>query len=222
MSLGSFRTRAAVAALGAVALAAGAIAMNDVEEVEAADHLDPNFAAAMPLPAEDIADLYAYTKDDNAVFILTYAGLTTPGGDPTYDADVAYAFHIDSNFQYGDTSYDEDITIWARFGQNAKGDWGVQITGLPGEDGPLVHKVGETFTNEDGTIQVHTGVFDDPFFFDLGGFQDTIATGDLAFDKTDDIAGTNVNAIVIEMPVTFVNETSGTYGVWASSSTIGN
>ena len=106
MSLGSFRTRAAAATLGAFALAAGAFAMNDVEDVEAADHLDPSFAQASPLPAEDIADLYAYTKDDNAIFILTYAGLTAAGGDATYDRDVSYAIHIDSNFTHGDATYE--------------------------------------------------------------------------------------------------------------------
>ncbi len=194
------RKSASFAALCAAGLvAAGTAWFANEEAPQAADHTDPPAAFPAAGDAADIGDLYAW-HDANATtltVVLTFAGPLPPVADQTgtYDADVLYGIHIDNN--------DDDIAnhdIWVRFAQNDLGEWGLQATGLPGEAGPVE---GAVETELSGTsARIWAGLRDDPFFFDLEGFQDTLSTGALAFDPTrDSFAGANVTAIVLEVPV---------------------
>ena len=57
----------------------------------------------------------------------------------------------------------------------------------------------------DGLIRVFAGPREDPFFFDLVGFNRAVAAGNPSlFTGVDAFKGKNVNAIVIEFPVTMV------------------
>ena len=156
----------------------------------AADHAEAPGAAADP--AADIADFYAWhTSSGSLVTILTFAPLTPAGGSATYDADVLYSIHMDTD---KDGVSDADILV--RFGQNSAGDWGVQAE-IPGVDSAISGATGEVL--ESGGAKVYAGVVDDPFFFDLQGFQDTLTTGTVAFDSSrDSLAGVNVTAIALE------------------------
>ena len=177
--------------------------------LDAADHAEAPGTQADA--AADIADLYAWhTENDTIVYVLTYAGLTpsiADGGMATYDADVLYGIHNafpNEDGEFEDLESDADALI--RFGQNGAGDWGMQVTfrmaGFP--DVTVSGAVGEPISEEIATgvsITAWAGLVDDPFFFDLQGYTDTLATGALAFDPTrDSLAGTNVSAIVIEAP----------------------
>src|SRR5690606_10443539 len=61
-----------------------------------------------------------------------------------------------------------------------------------------------------GTVQA--GLFDDPFFFDLAGFQNGFA-----FTGADAFAGANVSGIVLEVPSSELNGVDSNIGVWARS-----
>lgn len=176
---------------------------------QAADHAEAPGASADP--AADIADFYAWVSNDRFVAAITFAGLGAAGQPATYDADVLYVVHVDND---GDNVSDLDILV--RFGQNGAGEWGVQAEGLPGLMDPLSGAVATTL--EDGDHRLFAGLRDDPFFFDLAGFQDTLMTGNVSFDSTrDSFAGTNVTAIVLEGPVTGFLAGGTGLNVWATT-----
>ncbi len=197
---------------------AGVLVAAAVGFVVAADHLDPSPRVGMPVGnSADIADVYAWntgtsTLTDNIVVALTFAG---PIG-PTFtgDRDVLYTIEIDNE----DEMFDPNLSIRARFAQNSAGQWGVQFTGIPGTDGPVVGPVGAII--DLGGASAYAGVREDPFFFDLTGFQNTLMTGTLSFDPTRDFfAGGNVSAIVVEIPLRALPG-DGPYQVWATTGRI--
>lgn len=180
------------------ACAVGALVIVQPTPAGAADHVEAPGSAADP--AADITDYYAWHKgtgvEQRLVLVVDFAGLNAPiaGQTGTYDRDVLYVFHIDKD---GDNQPDESIE--ARFGKNGAGQWGLRVSGLPG-GASLEGPVGTTLEG-DGGVKAWAGLRDDPFFFDLTGFQQTLATGTVAFDSSnDDFAGTNVTSIVIEIP----------------------
>ncbi|MEN0060830.1 MAG: DUF4331 family protein [Myxococcota bacterium] len=186
--------------LTTLALAASALA---------ADHAEAPGAAADA--AADIADFYAWADGGRLTTIITFAGLTPAGGAATYDADVLYTVHIDND---GDNVSDIDVLV--RFGQNGAGEWGVQAEGLPGAAGPLSGAVNTTLEAEG--YQLYAGLRDDPFFFDLAGYTDTLTTATLSFDSTrDSFAGTNVTALVLEGPVDGYLDGGTSLNVWATT-----
>jgi hypothetical protein len=104
-----------------------------------------------------------------------------------------------------------------RFGQDKdSGEWGVQVTGLPGGDSVASGPV-ETVFEAGGGLQVYAGLRDDPFFFDLQGYLDTLSTGTLSFTATDFFTGLNVTAIVLEIKASTVAEDSEEIQVWATT-----
>ena len=72
------------------------------------------------------------------------------------------------------------------------------------------HQVPEITTA--GDIKIFAGPREDPFFFDLVGFNRSIAAGANKFTGVDAFLGKNVNAIVVEFPVgtVFPNICTGT------------
>lgn len=208
--------RLALICAAGVAVAAGAMLAQDEKPVEAADHGDPT--RITQAAADDIADLYAWHSADGQTLtvVLTFGGPVAPAADQagTYDPNVLYGIHIDNT---SDQAANHDI--WVRFAQNDLGDWGIQVTSLPGESEALIGAVETEVAGASG--RVWAGLRDDPFFFDLTGFGTTLTTGDLAFDNTrDDFAGQNVTAIVLEMPVSAAIGAGNTLDIWATSSTL--
>lgn len=213
---------AGMAALGM--LGAGAWVWQS-HRADAADHNDPPsrvMAGGSPDRAADIADLFAWHEGTHTVFVLTYAGPNDPveGQTATFDPDVLYGIHIDND---GDQAADHDI--WVRFGQSASGNWGIQVEGIPGGDP----------TTQAGAVEIQNritgptdsfffvGLREDPFFFDLQGFQETVSTGALSFDATRDFfAGKNSSAIVIQLETAdLMAGADDTFDVWATTARIG-
>ncbi len=194
-------TRLLTTALAVVAIPAVALA---------ADHTDS--PAAEDDPAADISDFYVWhTADGRLVLVLNYAGLTAAGDPATYDAGMLYGFHIDRD---GDNASDHDI--WVKFGQNGADEWGVQVTGLPGDD--VVTGAVDTNLATTGGNDVFAGPREDPFFFDFQGFLDTLDTGTLMFDPTrDSFAGTNVTSIVIEIDAAMAADGADNLSIWATA-----
>ena len=180
----------------------------------AADHVEA--PATIKDPAADISDFYAWSRkeiDDTIVVAITFAGAGASADGGVYDPDVVYGIHIDN-----DDDGEVDHECFVRFGQDAEtGEWGVQVTGLPGGDTVAEGPVDTVFDAGNG-LEVFAGHREDPFFFDLQGYLDTLSTGTLAFDGTRDFfAGLNVTAIVVEISASTVSESSDTIQIWASS-----
>jgi len=186
-------------------LAAGLLSAGPAQ---AADHAEAPIASADP-PA-DIADFYAWNAGERFVFIVTFAGVGATTSAPVLDADVIYGIHVDRD---GDQA--ADANIWVRFGQNGAGDWGVQVTDVPGASGPISGAVGSVIESDD--VKLWAGHADDPFFFDLVGFQNTLATGTVSFTAADALAGLNVSAIVLEVDAAVIADGQPRVDLWTTT-----
>ena len=205
--------------LSGVAIAA-TLAAYSPNWATASDHHETDTIAMMDLPA-DIADTYAWHTGDRLTLVLTWDGYKLAGEPANWDDGVLYSFHIDTN-----DDNQPDFDIHARFGKKggATGEsggedmpeWGVQVEGIPGVAAPIIGAVNETHTDDASGAQVFAGLRDDPFFFDLEGFQDTLMTGTLSFDSTRDFAAfKNVHVLVVEFDHAALGATS--FGIWSST-----
>lgn len=210
-----------IAVLGALGLGLGIWTTS--RPADAADHNDPpsRVTGASADRAADIADVFAWHTDDGkTVIALTFAGPNEPAADQAgmFDRDVLYTIHIDT-----DDDREADHDIRARFGVSPSGNWGVQLEGVPGADGTQAGAV--EYVNRIAGSQgfFWAGLREDPFFFDLEGFRNTVSTGTLAFDNTRDFfAGKNSSAIVIELETADINAgADNTFSVWATTARIG-
>jgi hypothetical protein len=187
---------------------AAACALAPLTDVAAGDHAEA--PAVENDKAADIADIYAWHTDAGSlVMALTFGGYALAGDPPTYDPDVLYGFHIDTN-----ADNTADLNVWARFGEDAAGNWGIQVVDVPGATGPIEGEV-DTVIEAEG-IKVFAGLRDDPFFFDKEGYLMTLSTGTVSFDSSRDFALLqNATAIVVEVPL--ANVASGPFSVWATT-----
>src|SRR2546426_4814229 len=195
-------------------LLATAAALGITRSITASDHKDSALLAGDP--AADIADVYTFrspTNPANTVLAMTVSGFIPPSEASTtfFDPNVLYQWKIDSN---GDAV--EDLVIQAF----VTGTGGHQVMHFRGPAAPLVTgatsrviegpetatvRVSNTETpiiaSRDG-MTVFAGVRDDPFFFDLVQFKKIIGGQASSFRNPgiDTFAGTNVLAIVVELP----------------------
>lgn len=195
-----------------------------------ADHRDSMALTADP--AADIADVYTFrspTNPSNLVLVMTVSGLIPPSeaAIASFDRDVLYQFRIDNT---GDAV--EDLVIQAfptgsgdnqvmRFrGPDAPVSTGTQNTVVRSAETAQVRiSRGSTpITVSNDGITVFAGVRDDPFFFDLTQFQAILAGQASGFRNpgVDTFAGTNVLAIVIEVPISMLGGPN--LNVWGTTS----
>ncbi|NNE08711.1 MAG: DUF4331 family protein [Gemmatimonadetes bacterium] len=182
----------------------------------AADHMEAPGTQADP--AADIADVYAWHDAGRLVTAITFAGLRAPvaGQDGTYDEDVLYEVRIGRDGGTFPTTYEADVKIGIRFAQE-NGNWTVTASNVPGTTGDVTGAVGTVI--DDQNVQLYAGLRDDPFFFDLEGFNNTLATGTLMFDSTrDSVAGLNCTAIVLEMDLSSAAGGGSNLYIWATTS----
>lgn len=199
--------------------------------VRAADHRDSTVLTANP--ARDIADIYSFrspANSSNLVLVMTVSGLIPPAeaSSTFFDPDVLYQWKIDNT---GDAVEDLVVQAFAT-GTGAdqvihfRGPVAPEITGTTSRvpDGEEVVQVaistGATpVTASANGVTVFAGVRDDPFFFDLAQFNQIIAGNATAFNDpgTDTFAGTNVLALVFEVPIAQLG-TSSTLGIWGTTS----
>lgn len=195
--------RTALALVGVAGIATASVAAG--LSASAADHLDAPRASGNP--SLDINDVYVFQSPDNAantVLVMTvnpFAGILSP---TDFDERGAYRFLVDND---GDAK--EDVFIPISFeDRDNDGTQEMRVHGWGTEE------VGEAFGLRNGG-RAWAGLADDPFFFDLSGFQDG-----LDFTGDDTLAGANVSAIVLELPSDFL--TGGddpNIGVWATTAT---
>lgn len=176
--------------LHSLCVAAGVL-LAPVSDARAADHLDsPSVQSNHSL---DINDLYAFqstTNSNNIVLVMTVNPLAGVLSGTAFSSAGTYEFGIDNN---GDAMPDKTFTVY--FSAPKKGVQNILV--LRGNGSILASgKTEQTFSIAGGG-QMRAGVFDDPFFFDLNGFQDNFN-----FTGSDFFAGLNVSAIVLEIPRT--------------------
>lgn len=201
------RFRVVAHTMGAVAL--GALPLLATLS-QAADRVD--VPARGENTAASLTDLYAWRDGPKLVVAFGFAGLGEAGLPAVYDSAVLYTVHVDND---ADNVADHEVHV--RFGQNARGEWGVQVENLPGSPETVVGPVDTTIEAALG-LRVFAGLRDDPFFFDLLGFNDTVETGTLSFDDTrDSFAGYNVTAVVLEMSIDAVASGSDDLALWVTS-----
>src|SRR2546425_103074 len=222
------RSRGRVIAWGL--LLATAAALGVTRWIKASDHKDSALLAADH--AADIADLYTFrspVNPDNVVLAMTVSGFIPPSEASTtfFDPGVLYQWKIDNN---GDAV--EDLVIQAF----VTGTGGHQVMHFRGPaPTPQTGAMSRVIQGpETATVPVTTGetpiiasrhgmtgfagVRDDPFFFDLGQFKRIIAGQAASFRNPgiDSFAGTNVLAIVVELPSALLG--GPRLGVWGTTS----
>lgn len=184
----------------------------------AADHRDSPLAKAAP--RSDINDLYVFKGESTGGYtaVITVNPLTSPAdtGGLRLDPDTLYELKADTNGDaVADVSYKltaegtgavQDITLRRATGANAvtndvSGDIIMQGKSSAGSNVTVI-------TDSTGR-KLYVGPRDDPFFFDLAGFQ-----AGLKFTGADAFKGTNVTAIVFEVPSVPTQQ----LGFWATTS----
>jgi Domain of unknown function (DUF4331) len=204
-------------AIAAIGLTTGGIAF-------AADHID---SPAVTNQTTDITDVYVFRAQDpnNLVFVGNTQGLMSPAntGAARFDANTLIEFNIDNN-----NDNVEDLVIQAIlkdgkmifYGPAAPSEKGTRSKlegGVTAEVAVTAYGAGSptTATGANG-IKVFAGPRDDPFFFDLDQFKKVIAGTASSFNNpgTDTFAGTNVMSVIVEVPKSLLNATSGKVNVW--------
>ncbi|MBI3743209.1 MAG: DUF4331 domain-containing protein [Chloroflexi bacterium] len=226
------RKRYRIAGVLVAAMVASAVG---VPAAFAADHFDS--PSVDEDPAADITDVYAFRSSENPanlVVALDVNPFVLPGAVArNFSPDVNYSINVDTN---GDLKPDATVNI--TFSAPAPGKpQTFTITGLGAN--PITGQTtaptpGKTpnppQVTTAGPIKVFAGLRDDPFFFDLVGFQRFLSGPFLpaaglrpAGDKpVDTFAGFNVGSIVIELPITALtgaaDANTSTIKAWVATS----
>lgn len=204
------------AAMALVAVAAAGVGGGWwATSVHASDHDEAPLTKADA--SVDLTDLYVFDSGGGTTTIIAcWAGFNDsrpqPDDEALYDEDVLYSIHVDND---GDNVADHRIH-W-RFGRNDAGDVGIQWLGIPGADGEVVGPVETVFDAGDGA-RVWSGHADDPFFFDVQGYLETLATGTLMIrNDRDTLAGLNVTAAAIEIDTSLLQIGASPMQFWITS-----
>lgn len=190
----------------------------------------------VPLDEQQRAEM-AYGPQYDPSQPYPYAGGNFDEGAPNaYDPNVVYGIHFDSDSGFVSRQISRaEHTVYARFGYDReKRAWGLMLEGLPNEDGDweetVVVPVGREHRTASG-VRIQAGLYDDPFYFDLDAFFDSLEPyGDAAATMGyrtdhDTLAGRNSKNIIIEIPSRFVRKRSwappwnltNDLNVWATS-----
>jgi hypothetical protein len=207
--------------LALVAIVAGAATY-----LIAADHID---APAITGTGSDITDVYAFespANTDNIVFVVNVQGLLAPSATAaaSFDEEVMIEINIDNSATKDNM---EDLVIQAAFDNGKVTVYGPEVPTQKGvtstllKSSPVEAAISAYGANpvigESNGIKVFAGPRDDPFFFDLNQFKAIIAGTATSFNDpgTDAFAGTNVLALVVEVPKSMLGTES--INIWATS-----
>ncbi|HYM82115.1 MAG TPA: DUF4331 family protein [Candidatus Limnocylindria bacterium] len=197
---------------------------------QAADHNDaPGVATDAKL---DINDIYAFRSPANSANLVIAATvnpfLTSSPSGSLFSTIGRYQFHVDDD----DADLLDDVTVTFTFSDSAgTQQWRAEGLGVTAITGQVTRVGSAPIIYDAGGIKIFCGLRDDPFFFDLAGFQmfvaaphnlipgnglRTVAEG----TPVDRFVGLNIAAIVIELPITALgvpSPTSGTIKAWFST-----
>ncbi|MBD0332771.1 MAG: DUF4331 family protein [Chitinophagaceae bacterium] len=200
----------------------------------AADHIDAPAVTGSGNTSlgTDITDVYAFQSPaDNSkmVFVIGTQGLMSPSttASAKFPANTLYELNIDNT---GDNV--EDLVLQIVVQNDRVRVYGPAAVGSPGTTSTIntnapIAEVAVTQYNSApsvGTgsngVRIFAGPRDDPFFFDLARFKEIIAGTQTSFRNPgmDTFAGTNIMALVVEVPKSLLG-TASTINVWAESKT---
>ena len=170
----------------------------------AADHLDG--PALADDPAADINDLYVFVNPNDPGELILAATVM-----PLADADSRFSDVIDYQFRIQSSAGGNEQIIECRFRGKAV------ICNGPG-DVEAAGPVGRVNTGDDG-LRVFAGLRDDPFFFDLAAYLDTVATltPQFADPGSNFFSGLNTLAIVVGVDTSLLAGPGDLYRVWAAT-----
>ncbi len=153
-------------ALGAAALAVFFGARS--HSASAADHLDS--ATVTAEPTADLTDLFAWTNEDADKVNLVLNVSPNAGEDAAFPTSVQYVFHVASRAAYGDEDGSETKVICQFYNAENIECWAGDeyVTGNPSSEAGI--------TSESGKLRVFAGLRNDPFFFELAGFNLAVST----------------------------------------------
>lgn len=197
------------------------------QDVSAADHTDAPFVRGEPLT--DINDLYAFRafNSNNLTLVMTMNPfINQPSGD-LFDPKALYVFYVDSN---ADNIADFEITFTFS-GSNPQRFTVSGINAVPPFSGTVTRFGEAPKVLNFGGISAFCGPRDDPFFFDSVGFNNFTAQlylpdnglrrSSINGSPANRFAGTNVSAIVCDIPITFLtglqSPDAGTVRVWCKT-----
>jgi hypothetical protein len=187
----------------------------------AADHRDApliTFSSAV-----DINDVYMFrnpTDDTKLVMIMTThpLGLADFAASYPYQPDAVYRFNFSINTQAVPTAkIDLVFSAPSSTGQTLTAFFphGIKVTGRVTPANGTTGTPNEPIVNEGPQgIKIFAGPRDDPFFFDLVGFNRLLSGATPAFRPLDSFLGLNTNAIVVEFPISLVAGDSRTFSAW--------
>ncbi len=185
----------------------------------AADHFDPPVrvdpAVATPpdIPA-DLADLYLFHTPSTLVIAMDFAGPQAANNPAVYDRNVLYRILVSN----AGAKTDAEFTIEFQFGQDPANPnaSGIRITGIPGQTAPIIGPAETVLTQ--GGIKVMAGLFDDPFNFDVVGFNETRQTGVLSIrNDRNRFFGLNSTGVVIEIPLSSIQNGTNPITAWGTT-----
>jgi hypothetical protein len=212
--------------LKTLGLAFAAIVACAASYLIAADHFD---APAVSGKGSDITDVYAFQSPANAnnmVFVVNVQGLIAPAATAaaSFDEEVMIEINIDNSATKDNM---EDLVIQAAFDNGKVKVYGPEapiqkgLTSTLLKSMPVEANISAYGSNpvigESNGIKIFAGPLDDPFFFDLNQFKAIVGGTATSFNNpgTDAFAGTNVLALVVEVPKSMLG--SGSINIWATS-----
>jgi hypothetical protein len=152
-----------------------------VSSALAADHLDG--PAVKTDASTDITDLYTFMDGTSVAFVLNVNPLATLSAK--FSTTAQYVIHTTSTDKFIGGATPKPVDIIATFDATGKIQLWVgtseYVTGDPTQPDGL--------SSFDGKVLVFANVRDDPFFFNLDGFQAAQATVEAATGLTTDAAG---------------------------------
>lgn len=185
----------------------------------AADHLDAPIVKNNH--ALDITDIYAFdgANSKDTVLVLDVAPLAGVLSGTQFSTSGSYRMNLDTNGDFvADTVYTTTFSAGGRDHKQAvtlKRNGTTIATGYTGNTIQVA-----------GGGKLFTGKRDDPFFFDLAGYNQlkdsgyTDASGLTDSPGTDFFAGTNILTIVLELPDTAIGASANYWASTYSGSTL--
>ena len=181
--------------------------------VRAADHGDaPGVRVQENLDINDVYLFQSPVTSTNVVLAMTVSPVAGITGPLAFETAGTYEFVVDNN-----ADAKADIVFTASFGKAAvDGSQKITLFKTVGKSKPQKIASGRTGTDISvsggGTLRADD--FDDPFFFDLLSFKNSLAF--CTSNARNFFKGLNTLAIVLEIPASSIENGSSTaFGVWA-------
>ncbi len=130
----------------------------------AADHADG--PAVRADPAADINDLFAWMSQDAEKLYLALSVFPFASAGSRFSDSVQYVFHIGSGTEFGGVADDGEIICTFNAAQDVQ-CWAGETSVLGDASSPA------GLVSDDGRLRVFAGPRNDPFYFNLSGFNAT-------------------------------------------------